>query len=90
MYLSIVYNKVSHVDPQVVTDVINLMTIYSGDFTVTRRKKYRFLGINIEISKDKNVGIEMKKQLHEAVDMFVIVKAARSVKRSTHRLTLVL
>ena len=40
----------SHVDPQVVTDVISLMKSHFGELTVTRGKKHRFLGMNIEIN----------------------------------------
>ena len=63
-------NKVSHVDPSVVTEVIDLMKSHFGDLTVTRGKKHRFLGMNIEINEDKNIEIEMKDQLLEAVSMF--------------------
>ena len=63
-------NKVSHVDPLVVTDVINTMKSHFGELTVTRGKKHRFLGMNITINEDKNIEIEMKDQLQEAVDMF--------------------
>ena len=63
-------NKVSHVDPQVVTDVIDLMKSHFGELTVTRGKKHRFLGMNIEINKDRNIEIEMKDQLLEAIHMF--------------------
>ena len=63
-------NKVSHVDPLVVTDVINTMKSHFGELTVTRGKKHRFLGMNITINEDKNIEIEMKDQLQEAVDQF--------------------
>ena len=56
-------NKVSHVDLQVVTDVIDLMKSHFRELTVTRGKKHRFLGMNIEINKDRKIGIEMKEQL---------------------------
>ena len=63
-------NKVLHENPQVVTDVIELMKKHFGDLTVTRGKKHRFLGMNIEINKDRNIEIEMKEQLLEAIDIF--------------------
>ena len=44
-------NKVSHVDPSVVTEVIELMKSHFGELTVTRGKKHRFLGTNIETKK---------------------------------------
>ena len=50
-------NKISHEDPQVVTDVIGLMKKYFSELTVTRGKKHRFLGMNIGINKDNLVRI---------------------------------
>ena len=49
-------NKVSHVDPEVVSEVINLMKKYFGDLSVTRGKEHRFLGINITIINTKIIG----------------------------------
>ena len=48
-------NKVSHVDPLVVTHVIELKKSHFGELTITRGKKHVFLGMNIEINKDKNM-----------------------------------
>ena len=45
-------DKVSHADPSVITDIIELMESYFGDLTITRGKKHRFLGMNIDINKD--------------------------------------
>ena len=42
-------NKVSHKDPKVVDEVIELMKVYFGDLTVSRGNKHRFLGMNITI-----------------------------------------
>ena len=47
-------NKVSHVDPEVVSKVINLMKKYFGDLLVARGKENRFLGMNITITGDKS------------------------------------
>ena len=60
-------NKISHKDPQVVTDVINLISQHFGDLTVTRGKKHDFLGMNLEI-KERKVHINMKEQVQEAID----------------------
>ena len=70
-------NKVSHEDAQVVTDVIELMKKHFGDLTVTRGKKHRFLGMNIEINKDRNIEIEMKEQLQEVIDMFEEIEGSK-------------
>ena len=46
-------NKVSHKDPQVITKVINLMKKHFGELKVVRGNKDSFLGMNIEITKEK-------------------------------------
>ena len=56
-------NKVSHVDPVVVTKIIDLMKKHFGDLTVTRGKEHRFLGMNIELTDDRKLRIEMKDHL---------------------------
>ena len=64
-------NKISHEDPEVVTDTIGLMKKHFGDLTVTRGNKHRFLGMNITINQKDSIEIEMKDQLQDAIDMFV-------------------
>ena len=63
-------NKISHEEPKVVTEVIDLMKKHFGDLTITRGNKHRFLGMNITINQDKSIEIEMKDQLQEAIGMF--------------------
>ena len=53
-------NKVSHVDPSVVTEVIELMKSHCEELTVTRGKKHKILDMNIDVNKDKNIKVEMK------------------------------
>ena len=67
-------NKLSHIDDKVVTEVIDLTKDHFGDLTVTRGKMHNFLGMNIHINDEKNVEIEMKKQLEEAVEAFEIAE----------------
>ena len=43
----VVDKKVSHKDPEVVTEVIDLMKKHFRDLTVKRGNKYRFLDMNI-------------------------------------------
>ena len=45
-----------------------------GDLTVTRGKAHTFLGMNTLINYEKNIEIEMKEQLKEAVSSFEISK----------------
>ena len=65
-------NKLSHVGSKVVTEVIDLMKVHFGDLTITRGKAHTFLGINTLINNEKNIEIEMKEQLKEAVSSFEI------------------
>ena len=63
-------SNVSHVDPEVVSEVINLMKKYVGDLSITRGKEHRFLGMNITMIDDKKLKNEMKEHLQESIDMF--------------------
>ena len=65
-------NKISHEDPAVVTEVINLMKSHFGDLTLTRDNKHRLLGMNIIITDKNIVEIEMRDQLKEVIDMFTL------------------
>ena len=60
-------NKISHQDPQVVTDVIKEISNHFGELTVSRGVKHDYLGMDIEI-KDSLVYIGMRKQLEEALE----------------------
>ena len=64
-------NKVSHEDPEVVSKVIQTLKGHFGDLKVVRGTKHTFLGMNIEILKDKKIQIDMREQLQEAIDMFL-------------------
>ena len=60
-------NKISHVDKDVVTDIIGEISKHFGELTVTRGTKHDFLGMNIEI-KERRVYISMKDQITEAIE----------------------
>ena len=65
-------NKVSHEDPVVVSNIIKLMNEHFGELTVTRGNKHRFLGMNITLSKNKSIEIEMREQVQKVIDMFTL------------------
>ena len=46
------------------------MNEHFGDLVVTRGKTRSFLGINIRITKEKNIEIEMKDQLNDTIATF--------------------
>ena len=62
-------NKVSHVDPKVMTSVIDLMKEHFGDLIIHRGNNQNFLAMSISINKEMNIKIEMIDQLMEAVNM---------------------
>ena len=60
-------NKISHVDKDAVTNVINDISKHFGELTVSRGTKHDFLGMDIEI-KERKVFISMKNQIVEAIE----------------------
>ena len=76
-------NKISHEDPKVVTEIIDLMKKHFGDLTVTRGNKHRFLGMNLTINKKNSIEIEMKDQLQETIDMFVLSEGSKVTEEVT-------
>ena len=72
--------KISHVDPQVVSDVIGKIEGEFGKMTVTRGKKHRFVGMDIEFKEDKTVWITMIDYITECFEAFgePIVKGANT------------
>ena len=63
-------NKLSHIDPNVVTDIFNVLKETCGDIVVSRRNKNSSLGTNITIRDDIKVEVDMKNKLEELFEMF--------------------
>ena len=61
----------SHMEAEVVEDLINDLKNHFGELVMTRGKKHTFWGMNINITEEKKVEIEMKKQLLESIEAFV-------------------
>ena len=83
-------NKISHVDPNVVTDVIDILKGHFGELTVTRGKKHNFLGMDITFNKDKTVSIEMKKMIEDTINMVddqLDVKVTTPANKRLHELS---
>ena len=51
-------------------DLINDLKKNFGELVMTRGKKHTLLGINYNITEDKNIDIEIKEQLLEAIEAF--------------------
>ena len=62
------YNKVSHIESKYVEDLIKDLKNNFRELVVTRGKKHIFLGVNINITEDKKVEIEMKEKLLKAIE----------------------
>jgi Reverse transcriptase (RNA-dependent DNA polymerase) len=60
-------NKISHVNPDVVTEIILQIEKRLGKMTVTRGGEHTFLGMNFTFNGDDTVSISMKTYLQEAI-----------------------
>jgi Reverse transcriptase (RNA-dependent DNA polymerase) len=60
--------KISHVDPKVVTMIIEQLEKRFDKMTVTRGREHVFLGMNIRYTNDKTAVITMKDYLTEAIE----------------------
>ena len=63
-------NKISHVNPEVVTNVIKQIEKKFGKMSQTRGKEHEFIGMNMKFTKEKTVQIGMKKHILKAIDTF--------------------
>jgi hypothetical protein len=63
-------SKISHVKPEVVTDVIQHIENRFGKMTVTRGKNHTFLGMDITFNKDSTICISMVKHIEDAISSF--------------------
>ncbi|KAG7373305.1 reverse transcriptase RNA-dependent DNA polymerase [Nitzschia inconspicua] len=63
-------NKISHVEPQVVTDVIAAIEGHFGKMTVTRGRHHKFLGMDITFNPNGTVSILMEDYLKGVIEFF--------------------
>ena len=63
-------NKISHVDPKVVTKIIKQIEAKFGKMSQTRGDEHEFIGMNMKFTKDKKVKIGMKKHVLKAINSF--------------------
>lgn len=62
--------KISHEDPSVVSNIIEIIEGYFGKMTVTRGKKHVFLGMDIEFLDDGKVGKVMISMIEYIKEIF--------------------
>jgi len=63
-------NNISHVDLQVVIEVIEITKKHFEELVIYCEKKHTFLVIDITINDDKTIKVQMKDQLNEAINTF--------------------
>jgi hypothetical protein len=60
-------NKIWHINPAVVTHIIERIEEWFGKMTVTRGKEHTFLGMPFAFNVDQTVSFSMKSYLEEAI-----------------------
>jgi hypothetical protein len=63
-------NKISHVDKNVVTDILEKLKGHFGNITVSRGKRHNFLGTDIYIRDDGLIEMSMSSHIQDAIDSF--------------------
>jgi hypothetical protein len=63
-------NKISHEDPEVVDEVIEIIRTIFKDVTVKRGNKHTFVGIDFEVNMDGTVSLDMVDSLKESIVAF--------------------
>jgi hypothetical protein len=66
-------NKISHMDPKIVTHIIETIEARFGKMTVTRGKEHVFLGMHIKFQDNgtvSTVNVKMKDHIKEAIAAF--------------------
>jgi hypothetical protein len=77
-------NKISHMEPGVVTGIIRKIEERFRKMTVTRGKTHVFLGMHVNYNADGTASIKMKEYLKEAITDFgedIVKSAATPAKR---------
>jgi hypothetical protein len=71
-------NKISHVDPGVVTSVIHQIEAKFGKMKVSRGKEHEFLGMKIIFHDNGTVSVDMKEYIKKSINEFTedIIKNA--------------
>ena len=64
-------NKISHVNENVVEEVVTKIEEKFGKMAVTRGNKHVFLGMEIELNNDGTVTLDMSEYVNEAIEDFL-------------------
>ena len=82
--------KISHVNPEVVTMIIDTLEKHFGKMTVTRGRKHVFLGMKILYTEEQTAKITMRQYLEEALaesNMNIDYEAATPARKTLFDVT---
>jgi hypothetical protein len=79
-------NKISHVDPEVVSSIILEIEKHFGKMTVTRGKEHTFLGMKIVFNENRTVTISMREYIEDAIEEFQEAITNRAVTPARNNL----
>ena len=82
-------DQLSHVDEEVNTKVIKTIAEHFGNLRVSKGKKHKFLGIDIEFLADVKLSLLMKYCIEESIDLFreeLTPKLSSPEKTSMHNI----
>ena len=62
--------KLSHIDPNVLTDILEEINKHFGDGVISRSDTHNFLGMSIKIWNDNKVEVVTKHQIEDTIIQF--------------------
>ena len=78
-------NNLSHVDTNVVTDILEYIKKHYGDLVITKGDTHDFLGMTIKTRNDKNVELIKKHQIEDTVSQFNYIPDSKAtLPRAQH------
>lgn len=63
-------NKVSHVDQEVIDNIMKLLETHFGEFEVIRGDEHKYLGMNLKFRADNKFEIDMIDEIRNLIENF--------------------
>ena len=63
-------NNISHVNVDIVKEVMEVLQKFFGKFTVTRGRSYSYLDMNIELREDRKACVDMIEEIEKIIEDF--------------------
>ena len=83
-------NKISHVNVDVVKEVMEVLQKFFGKFTVTRGRSHSYLDMNIELREDRNISVDTIEEIEKIIEDFsesIDGKVTSLAKKDMHNTT---